>query len=269
MSSKFLTAKNLRGLYLMSPLLLVLPGCATRSWVSEQLNPVGTRMTKIEQRVSGTESWVSGADVRINHLVSEQLKPLGARVAGIEQRMSGAEDRLTNTEDRLTSGESDINQVRSKADKTLSDFKNLRLERRLVLDFKQGAYFKNNSSTLLGPAKKNIDKFLSSLDQQPADDHLFFVAGYTDSMGSSDYNFELGRKRADSVGRYLIIKKAIHPTRVITVSGGDRNPAVDNATRQGRERNRRVEILVYKDVITRVSPGFAATASRMALSIDP
>ncbi len=259
MSSKFLTAKNLRGLYLMSPLLLVLPGCATRSWVSEQLNPVGTRMTKIEQRMSETDSRLSGTDARLASLVSVQLKPLGTRVAGIEQRMSGAENRLT-------SAERDISQVGAKTDETLRELKNLRLERRLVLNLKQGAYFKPNSATLLEPAKKNIDKFLSSLERQPADNHLFFVAGYTDSTGSSDYNYELGRKRADSVGRYLIIKKAIHPTRVITVSGGDRNPAVDDTTRQGREKNRRVEILVYRNVITMVPPGFAATLSRMAVT---
>ncbi len=255
MSSKIFTAKILGRLYLMSPLLLILPGCiATRGWVSEQLKPVGTRMTNVEQRMSGT-------DASLAKMVSVQLKPLGTRVAGIEQRMSGAEDRLTSVE-------RDISQVGSVTDKTLRDFKNLRLERRLVLDLKQGAYFRSNSATLLEPAKKNIDIFLSSLERQPAENHLFFVAGYTDSMGSSDYNYELGRKRADSVGRYLIIKKAIHPRRVITVSGGDSNPATDDATRQGRVKNRRVEILVYKDVITRVPPGFAAVLSRMALTIS-
>jgi len=249
MLSKIVTAKNLSGLYLMSPLLLVLPGCiATRGWVSEQLNPVGTRMTKIEQRMSETDSRLSGTDARLANLVSVQLKPYGTRVANLEQRMSGAEDRLT-------SAERDISQI-----------SNLRLQRRLVLNLKQGAYFKPNSATLLEPAKKNIDKFLSSLGRQPADNHLFFVAGYTDNTGSSDYNYELGRMRADSVGRYLIIKKAIHPTRVITVSGGDRNPAADDTTPQGRQKNRRVEILVYRNVITMAPPGFAATLSRMAVT---
>ena len=133
---------------------------------------------------------------------------------------------------------------------------------------KLGALFKPNSARLLEPAKKNIDRFLSSLERLPADNHLFFVAGYTDSMGSSDYNYKLGRERAESVGRYLILKKAIHPTRVITGSGGDENPAMDNTTGQNREKNRRVEILVYKDVITTVPPGFAATLSRMAVTIS-
>ena len=118
MSSKFLTAKYLGGLYLMSPLLLILPGCATRSWVSEQLNPVETRMTSIEQQISGT-------DARLVNLVSVQLKPLGTRVDNIEQRVSGVENRLA-------SAESNILEIGSETEKALREFKNLRLERRLV-----------------------------------------------------------------------------------------------------------------------------------------
>jgi OOP family OmpA-OmpF porin len=259
MSSKILTDKYLAGLYLMIPLLLILPGCATRSWVSEQLNPVGTRMTKIEQQMSETESRLSRTDARLATLDSKQLKPLGARVAGIEQRVSGVEDRMA-------SAETNIFEMGSKTDEALKELKKLRLERRLVLNFKQGANFKPNSATLSKPAKKSIDEFLSNLERQPADNHLFIVAGYTDSTGSSDHNYALGRKRADSVGRYLIIKKSIHPARVITVSGGDGNPTVDGTTRQGREKNRRVEILVYKNVITKVPAEFTATLSRMAVT---
>jgi len=253
MSSKILTAKNMAGLYLLSPLLLILPGCATRSWVTEQLKPVGTRMTNIEQRISGT-------DARLVDLVSVQLKPIGTRVDNIGQRVSGVENRLA-------SAESDISEIGSVTEKALREFKNLRLKKRLVSDMKLGVLFKPNSARLLEPAKKNIDRFLNNLRRQPAD-NLFFVAGYTDSMGPSDYNYELGQERADSVARYLIIKKAIHPSRVFTGSGGDENPAMDNTTGQGREKNRRVEIIVYKNVITTVPPGFAATLSRMALTIS-
>ncbi len=260
MLSKFSTSKNLAGLFLMSLLLLILPGClATRGWVNQQLKPVGTRVTNVEQEMSETKSRVAGVDPRFAETVSQQLKHFGTRVASAETRVHGMENRLASTEHY-------IKQVSSKNGKTQMDFKDLRLERRLVIDLKQGANFLPNSATLLEPAKKKIDQFLINLKRQPVRDHLFFVAGYTDSMGSSDQNYELGRERANSVGRYLIVKKAIHPTRVIMVSGGDRNPAADNATHEGRVKNRRVEILVYKEVLTRVMPEIAATISRMAVT---
>ncbi len=260
MLSKFSTSKNLAGLFLMSLLLLILPGClANRGWVNQQLKPVGTRVTNVEQEMSETKSRVAGVDPRFAETVSQQLKHFGTRVASAETRVHGMENRLASTEHY-------IKQVSSKNGKTQMDFKDLRLERRLVIDLKQGANFLPNSATLLEPAKKKIDQFLINLKRQPVRDHLFFVAGYTDSMGSSDQNYELGRERANSVGRYLIVKKAIHPTRVIMVSGGDRNPAADNATHEGRVKNRRVEILVYKEVLTRVMPEIAATISRMAVT---
>jgi hypothetical protein len=86
---------------------------------------------------------------------------------------------------------------------------------------------------------------------------MFVVAGHTDNVGKEEYNYELGKKRADVVGRYLITQKKLDPMRVIPVSYGESNPASDNSSPQGRAKNRRVEILVYRDGITS-QPAMAA-----------
>ncbi len=240
--------------------LLLLPGClATQSWVDQRLQTMNTRMTDMEQQISNSGSRFAAADPRLANQVSDQIQPLENRVAGIEQKFSAVENRLTRTEEN-------VNKINTTTGRSIEELKNLQLTRRLVLDLRQGANFKANSSKLLARAKKHIDTFLDSLDRKPANDHLFFVAGYTDNTGSSELNYVLGRKRAESVGRYLVVDKLIHPARVITASGGDRNPAASNTTPQGRELNRRVEILVYRNVITKVSPGISATLSRMALT---
>lgn len=260
MKPKILTAKPSMWLFLMSPLLLILPGCiATRSWVNEQLDPVGTRVSNLEQRVSSTESVVATGDAHYVGLITDQVNPVRNRVTAMEHQVSAMDDRLT-------SAERDIQQVGAKADVALVNYNDLRLERRLVLEFDQGAYFPYDSANLLEPAKRNIDRFLSNLGNQAADHHVFFVAGYTDSTGTSDYNYSLGRKRADSVARYLIVDKSIDPKRVFTVSGGASDPAASNITEQGREKNRRVEIFVYRDVLTKGSAGFAGRPSPMAMN---
>jgi hypothetical protein len=74
-------------------------------------------------------------------------------------------------------------------------------------------------------------------------------------VGSDDYNYELGKKRADAVSRYLITQKKMDPLRVVTVSYGKNAPAAENNTTQGRAKNRRVEILVYRDTITSTAAG--------------
>jgi outer membrane protein OmpA-like peptidoglycan-associated protein len=148
-------------------------------------------------------------------------------------------------EGRLGQFEGRLGQVDAKTDKALNTLANLRLERRFVIDMKEGANFAFNSANLPAQAQKEIDGFLSDLkgDAAGADGTIFLVAGHTDNVGSEDINFELGKKRADAVSRYLITQKKMDPLKVISVSYGESAPLQDNSTGQGRAKNRRVEIL--------------------------
>jgi outer membrane protein OmpA-like peptidoglycan-associated protein len=130
---------------------------------------------------------------------------------------------------------------------------NLHLERRLVLDSSTGPTFAFGSAALSGNAKREIDGFLGDLEGSPtsgsASERVFVVAGYTDSVGHEDYNYELGQRRATTVAGYLIGKKGLDPTQVRVVSYGASKPVADNTTPSGRRSNRRVEILVYQEKI--------------------
>ena len=166
--------------------------------------------------------------------VTEQMLPLSDRVSAVETRLG---------------------QTEAKADEALTRLDNLRLEKRFVLDLKEGANFALNSDALTADARRQLDGFLSDLKE--TDDAVFLVAGHTDSTGPEGHNYELGQKRAASVARYLITHKGIDPLRVTAVSYGENSPLADNTTSEGRRKNRRVEILVYKEAITS-APGRSA-----------
>jgi len=204
-------------------ILVGLQGCvATQEWVTEQI-------TSLKGRMSDAEG---------------QLGQVQTRSADVEGRLSKVGGRVSNVEGRL-------NQTNAKAERALKSMANLRLERKFVLDLKRGANFALNSSALTNDAKRDVDGFLSDLegDVKVAGDIIFVVAGHTDSTGTEDYNYELGRKRAERVARYLITHKKVDPLRVITASYGESVPLADNTNRKGRRRNRRVEILVYREGI--------------------
>lgn len=166
--------------------------------------------------------------------VTEQLSPVAGRLSQAETRLSQTETHLSLTE--------------AKAESALDRLDHLRLERRLVLNLKEGANFSLNSYALTPEAGRQIDGFLGDLDR--TDDKIFLVAGHTDSSGPETYNYELGQKRAASVAQYLITRKGIDPLRVTTVSYGKSAPRADNAAREGRRKNRRIEIVVYQEAIT-------------------
>jgi OOP family OmpA-OmpF porin len=128
----------------------------------------------------------------------------------------------------------------------------------MVLNFTAGPHFASNSIQFSGQAKKDIDSFLSDVKGQ-ADDGgnlVFVVAGHTDTDGSASYNYELSKRRAENISAYLVTERNIEPTRVMAVGYGERVPVADNKSDAGRAKNRRVEIMVYRD-----SVGVATTAA--------
>jgi OOP family OmpA-OmpF porin len=72
------------------------------------------------------------------------------------------------------------------------------------------------------------------------------IEGHTDSRGKAEFNLEISQKRADSVKRYLVENLGIDPSRVKAVGYGESRPVADNETRAGRERNRRVLVIITR-----------------------
>jgi OmpA family len=89
---------------------------------------------------------------------------------------------------------------------------------------------------------------------------LFVVTGHTDNAGSEKYNYELARIRAENAAIYLANQKKVNPSQLVVMSYGESVPVADNRTEAGRAKNRRIEILVYRDTVTvgsseRAAPG--------------
>ncbi|MBP7866804.1 MAG: OmpA family protein [Acidobacteria bacterium] len=74
------------------------------------------------------------------------------------------------------------------------------------------------------------------------------VEGHTDSTGSDEHNMELSQKRADAVRDYLE-GQGLDPATLTSRGFGKDMPVADNATAEGRQKNRRVEIIVSGEVI--------------------
>ena len=70
------------------------------------------------------------------------------------------------------------------------------------------------------------------------------IVGYTDNGGTDKANMELGLKRAEAAMQYLITRHGIDPGRIAAASKGSTGPAYDNATAEGKAKNRRATIVV-------------------------
>ena len=111
----------------------------------------------------------------------------------------------------------------------------------IKVTFESGILFATNSSTLNTASRASLDKFATSLQNNPDTDVKIY--GHTDSTGSDAINNPLSQRRAESVYNYLV-SKGVSGTRMVSEGFGSSQPVADNNTVAGRAQNRRVEVYI-------------------------
>lgn len=101
--------------------------------------------------------------------------------------------------------------------------------------------FEFNSDSLKKEVFPQLDSLSEMLKNYPL---RIKLRGFTDSIGSPDYNQRLSYKRAVSVGKYLV-DKGVAPSRIKPVGYGEGNPLTSNSSDNERQLNRRVEFVLY------------------------
>jgi outer membrane protein OmpA-like peptidoglycan-associated protein len=120
--------------------------------------------------------------------------------------------------------------------------------------------FATGSATLKPGAREKLAKISGVLLAHPG--LMLQIEGHTDSVGGDEFNQQLSERRADSVRDFLAEQGV--PASSITAKGfGKTQPVASNDTAEGRQRNRRVELVVNGDAIGK-SPSNAASAAAPA-----
>lgn len=103
------------------------------------------------------------------------------------------------------------------------------------------AFFDFDKSVLKPAGKAKLDDLIAKVKDINLE--VIIAVGHTDSVGSDAYNQKLSIKRSEAVKAYLV-SKGIEKNRVYTEGKGEKQPVADNKTKDGRSKNRRVEIEV-------------------------
>nr|WP_315126192.1 OmpA family protein [uncultured Capnocytophaga sp.] len=111
----------------------------------------------------------------------------------------------------------------------------------VTFDENSGVYFATAKHDINQKSKETLDKLVSILNEYPETNVL--VAGYTDSVGKAEYNMGLSKRRAQAVTNYFT-SKGLVASRFTTKWYGKENPVADNATPEGRAKNRRVNVII-------------------------
>ncbi|MBI1992819.1 MAG: OmpA family protein [Deltaproteobacteria bacterium] len=112
------------------------------------------------------------------------------------------------------------------------------MERTIILDH---VLFDFDKTAIKPDGAKILDRLVAFLKESP--DKKVELEGHTDSVGTDKYNQGLSERRAASVRTYLV-KQGVATGRIATRGFGEAKPIADNKTRDGRAKNRRVEVKV-------------------------
>ena len=125
-------------------------------------------------------------------------------------------------------------------------------------------HFGFNKDNLTKEAKQAIDELATSIANTKG--YIITVEGGTDSVGGADYNYDLSQRRADAVIQYLASEKSVPAYKIYLIGLGKDKPVESNKTREGRAKNRRVEIrLMTNTGTTDQAPAQTSSASPSSL----
>ena len=183
-------------------------GCATKEYVNQQISKsLDTEVGKITQ------------DIEANR---NEIMDLKNSVAAVSSNVQDALDRAEKA-GKLAEG-------KFLYEATISD---------------ASINFAFDKSVLSEEALSALDVIAEEMKKENKNVYLE-IQGHTDSVGSEEYNLELGEDRAESVLRYFHMEHNIPLHRMSAFSYGESQIVVDNDTSENRAENRRVTIVVMQ-----------------------
>jgi len=206
--------------------------CATKKFVRTSVGQVNDKVDSLGRSVEETQ---------------ERTRQNEGKIAEVDQKAAAADQKAVAAQGAADRANTAAQQAASTANTAVQhadaiEKASKRIVYEVVLSEDQGN-FKFGKKDLPDEAKAKLDEMIQQIKADPKGAY-FEIAGYTDSIGSKEYNEKLGLERAEAVQRYLYEQHQIPLFKMNVISYGEDNPVAENNTKACRAQNRRVVIRV-------------------------
>lgn len=164
-----------------------------------------------------------------------------AQAAQAAAQAQAAQQQAHAAQQQAEQAQQQTAQMRERLRQQLSQVLQTRETARGLIVNMSDVLFDFNKYTLKIDAREKLAKVSGILLAYP--DLKVQVEGYTDNIGSDEYNQKLSEERADTVRDYLV-SQSVQDAKVTAQGFGKTHPIADNSTNSGRAQNRRVELVV-------------------------
>jgi outer membrane protein OmpA-like peptidoglycan-associated protein len=204
---------------------------------------------RLEQQRQAAEQAKREAEEASRRASQEKAEADAARAAALQQQQQAQSDA-----ERARAAAQVADQARQQAETDREQMRQRLLQQlNLILETRDTArglivnmLFDFNKASLKPGAREKLAKVAGIVLAYPGLN--LALEGHTDSIGGDEYNMVLSEKRADAVREYLVAQGV--SSNSVTAKGlGKSDPVATNATAEGRQRNRRVEMVVSGEII--------------------
>ncbi len=196
-------------------------------------------------------------------LVQQQAAQAAADQAAKDRSAAVAQQRAAEAETEkarqaAAQAEAEKAQLRAQLLSQLNSILQTRDSARGLIVNMSDVLFDTGSYTLKPGAREKLAKISGIVLAHPG--LLLQIEGHTDSVGGDEFNQQLSERRADSV-RDFLAEQGVSPSSITAHGFGKTQPVASNESAEGRQRNRRVELVVNGDAIGGTTSASAATGA--------
>jgi len=220
-------------------------GCSTKNYVRQQTTPLINKTNELDDLTAKNSRDIKDVDQR----AQAGIQAVQARAAEVDQKALAAGSEADKAQLSANSATQRVN-VLTNAVVNLDNY-------RPVVE--TAVHFGFDKDNLTKEAKEAIDQLAASVASTKG--YIITVEGGTDSVGSSEYNYDLSQRRANAVIQYLAAEKSVPGYKIYLIGLGKDKPVESNKTRDGRAKNRRVDIHLMTNTGAGTTPAQATPGS--------
>lgn len=237
------TARYALPIAVAAGLALVSSGCASKKFVRNKTAPIEARVGELgeetsqnSQRIEGLEGRVDRDVSRLDERTATALADAGDALEAADRAQTSADEAAGLASEAKTFAGAGIDRL----ERTMIDLTQYRQVRQ------ESILFGFDSSTLSEEAQGQLDSLAAAINGRER--YAIELRGFTDSTGDADYNLRLSERRAEVVARHLNGQHGVPLRYIYRIGLGQDVPQAENSSREGRQKNRRVEVTLYTPI---------------------
>jgi outer membrane protein OmpA-like peptidoglycan-associated protein len=221
----------------------MLSGCATKKYVLNTTDPIRGKLDQVGDQANKNTAAIDQNRKEIK-AVDERAE---SGISAARERAMTADNKAAEAMKRAVEAAQAADEARASATRNTAELQSVRDAVSKIDDYKPVAattiQFAFGQDTLSSDAKNDLDNLVAGATKLKR--FTVVVEGFTDHIGSPEYNNALSRRRASAVVSYLVTKHNIPVYRISMVGLGSQKQVEEGKTRAARTKSRRVEVKIF------------------------